>query len=247
MTSSNTRAVKRGQRSGHSTLTSAPASAPARAGVLAPRRRRERRAGGRVQLARDAVDAEAVGPVGGDLELEHLGRRSAAPPPAACRARARRRASSSSSTRMPVVRRRRSRARSRRGSSLRRATPRSFACSSFVPSGITRARARDGDRLAGGDVRRAADDRRGPVRRPEVDLADLQPVGVGVLLGLEHAPDDEALGRRARRGGGSPRPSCRSSSGAPRSPRRRGRVAVFAQPRQRHPHPNCSRKRRSFS
>ena len=41
------------------------------------------RAGRRVRLARDAVDAEAVGPVGRDLELEHVGRRSAARRPAA--------------------------------------------------------------------------------------------------------------------------------------------------------------------
>ena len=41
--------------------------------VVGPRRRRQRRAGRRVDLARDAVDAEAVRPVGRDLELEHVG------------------------------------------------------------------------------------------------------------------------------------------------------------------------------
>ena len=45
-----------------------------RARVLVPRRRVERRAGGGVGLARDPVDGQAVGPVGGDLELEHVGR-----------------------------------------------------------------------------------------------------------------------------------------------------------------------------
>ena len=57
VTSSNSRAVKRGHRSGSSTTTSAPATSPGAAGVLGPRRRRQRRAGGGVDLARDAVDA----------------------------------------------------------------------------------------------------------------------------------------------------------------------------------------------
>ena len=43
-----------------------------RAGVLSPRRRRQRRARRGVDLARDAVDAEAVGAVRRDLELEHV-------------------------------------------------------------------------------------------------------------------------------------------------------------------------------
>jgi hypothetical protein len=39
--------------------------------IVAPRRRRERRPRRRVHLARHAVDAQAVRPVGRDLELEH--------------------------------------------------------------------------------------------------------------------------------------------------------------------------------
>ncbi len=138
----------------------------------------------------------------------------------------------------------------RTGSSLRRAPRAASPASSLRAVGHHRAGPRDGDGLSGGDVRRAADDRRRAALASlaEVDLADLQAVGVRVLLGAQHAPDDEVAPSTARRGGGSPRPSCRSSSGAPRSRARRGRrIAVFAQPRQRHPHQNCSRKRRSFS
>ena len=42
-------------------------------GIVGPRRRLERRAGRGVDLARDAVDAQAVRPVRRDLELEHVG------------------------------------------------------------------------------------------------------------------------------------------------------------------------------
>ena len=41
--------------------------------IFGPGRRRERRAGHGVGLARDAVDREVVRPVGGDLELDHVG------------------------------------------------------------------------------------------------------------------------------------------------------------------------------
>ena len=49
--------------------------------------------------------------------------------------------------------------------------------------------------LTGGDVRRTAHDRHRAVGSPEVDAADLQAVGVGVALGAQHAPDDEAVRR----------------------------------------------------
>ena len=49
---------------------------------------------------------------------------------------------------------------------------------------------RDRHGLAGGDVRRAADDR-ARLAGADVDLADLQPVGVGMLLGRQHLADDE--------------------------------------------------------
>ena len=94
MTCSNTRAVKRGHRSGHSTLTSRAAErSRASRGPRSTARLRQRRAGGRVQLARDAVHAEAVGPVRRDLELEHVEGDRQHLLQAACPARARRRAS----------------------------------------------------------------------------------------------------------------------------------------------------------
>ncbi len=46
---------------------------PRRAGILAPGRRRQRRAGGGMRLPGHPVDAEAVGPVGRDLERQHIG------------------------------------------------------------------------------------------------------------------------------------------------------------------------------
>ena len=104
-----------------------------RLGVLLPRRRRQLGAGDRVDLAGDAVDAEAVDPVRVELELEHrlgdrqhLGERRCP----ACRAVAVARTtippasspiSSSASERIIPS----------------DSTPRSFALPSFVPSGIT--------------------------------------------------------------------------------------------------------------
>ena len=73
VTFSNTRAVKRWQSSGHSHGHLHALQRALRPGVLLPWRRGQRRAGSRMQLACHPVDAEAIGPVGGDLELEHLG------------------------------------------------------------------------------------------------------------------------------------------------------------------------------
>ena len=55
--------------------------------------------------------------------------------------------------------------------------------------------ARDRDGLAGGHVGGSAYDGRSlcGVTRPEVHLADLQPIGVAVRLHLEHAADEEAV------------------------------------------------------
>ena len=50
------------------------------------------------------------------------------------------------------------------------------------------ARQRDGNRRAGGEVPRPADDL-ARLALPHVHDAQLEPVGVGVLAGLEHAPD----------------------------------------------------------
>ena len=73
VTSSKRRMVKRGHRSRSRTSTSKPGTPPESDGHAGPRRVGERRAGRGVDLARDAVDAEAVGPVRRDLELEHVG------------------------------------------------------------------------------------------------------------------------------------------------------------------------------
>jgi hypothetical protein len=70
VTPSKTRAVKRGQSSGHPNLRTG--DRPGRSRVLLPGRGLKRRARGGVQLPRDPVDAEAVGTVGRDLELEHI-------------------------------------------------------------------------------------------------------------------------------------------------------------------------------
>ena len=63
------------------------------------------------------------------------------------------------------------------------------------PVGHDGAGSRDRDRLAGRDVRRTADDRRG-VPLPHGHVADGQAVGVRVALGGEDAPDDEEVERR---------------------------------------------------
>ena len=211
VTSSKTRAVKRGHRSG-----------PRRR----PRRRRsrrrvpgsslhgggaERRAGRRVDLARDAVDAEAVGPVRRDLELEHVGGDRQHARPAACRARA-----PSSRTMIPAwsvpiaelvlgqdhpV--------GLDAAQLGRAELRAV--------GHDRARPRDGDGLAGGDVRRAADDLLRARRRRRRPCRRVSRSASGWCSALEHAPDDEALERADAVVVDAPRPSCRSSSGAPRA------------------------------
>jgi hypothetical protein len=55
-----------------------------------------------------------------------------------------------------------------------------------------RSRQCDGDRRAGAEVPRAADDR-ARLALPHVDAAQLQPVGVGVFLRREDAPDAEQL------------------------------------------------------
>ena len=250
MTSSNTRAVKRGHSSGHSTRTSTPLDAARRARVLAPRRGAERRAGGGVQLARDAVDAEAVGPVGRDLELEHVRRDRQHARPAACRARARRRAQRRRARGCPRGRRR-SRARPRPGSCLRRRTPRSFACRELGAVGHDRARARHRDGLPGGDVR-ARRRRSSPARRRRA---------------RRDRPRRPAAGRRR---GAARRSSTRPTTKRSTAPTpwwwiastfvpvivRRSSIAVHVERRDRSIRAatasgtliaNCSRKRRSFS
>ena len=195
-----------------------------------------------MHLARDAVDAQAVGTVGRDLELEHVG----------------------GDERQDV-------GEGRPGHQtvlVEHEDPgvvgadRQLVLGEDHPLGLhaaqlglaqaravghDRAGLRDGDRLAGGDVGRAADDRR-DVALADRDLADAQPVGIGVALGLEHAPDDEAIElahavvvQRLDLGAGHRQALLELAQRQPG-------VAMLAQPFERDEHqPNCSRKRRSFS
>ena len=168
---------------------------PAGCGSSRPRRRREVGAGGGVDLAGDPVDAEAVGAVGRDLELEDVGGDRQRLRRAACPA-----APATSSTMIPAWS-----APMASSSSARiipaDSTPRSLALPSFVPSGITAPGPRHGDGLAGRDVRRAADDL-GRLGLAHVDRADAEPVGVGVLLGASARGRPRSSPGRRRRGGG---------------------------------------------
>ena len=133
---------------------------------------------------------EAVGTVRRDLELEHLGARSAAPRPAACRGRARRRGSARRARGSRAGAGRRSRARTPTGSSLRRRRRGASPSSACVPSGIT-APGRATATVCPAATLGAPQTIVAALLLAEVDGADLQPVGVGMLLGLEHPADDE--------------------------------------------------------
>ena len=99
----------------------------------------------------------------------------------------------------------------------RTATPRSFARFRRVPSGITAPGQRDADGLAGGDVGRAADDLRDVALARWRRWQTRQAVGVRVLLALEHAADDEVVQRGDAVRVDARRPRCRSCPGARRA------------------------------
>ena len=212
-----------------------------RARVGRPGRLGERRAGGGVDLARDAVETELVRPVGRGLEVEHLGperqdllQRLPRPQPVGLQ------------DHDPGV----------VGADLELVLGEDHPLGDLAaqlglleldPARHDRAGPRDGDRLAGGDVRRAAHDVGGLVLA-DVDGADLQTVGVGMLLGGEHAADDEAVVRAhaARRDPRDLGPGHLQALGQLGG----GDVgrAVLAQPFDGDVHqPNCSRTRRSLS
>ena len=239
LTSSNSRAVKRGHRSGASTSMLTPSIGPGVAGIVEPRRRVQRRAGGGVDLARGAVDRQAVGPVGGDLELEHVGgdRQHVG------QRRARQQLVVEHHDPVVVEADRdlvlgQDHALRRHAAELGALEPRAV--------GHHRAGLGDGHGLAGGDVGRAADDR-GHVALADGDLADAQPVGVRVLLALEHAPDDEVLQRRDAVRVDAVDLGAGHRQALGQHGRRQPRVDVVRHPEQGQPHPNCSRSRRSFS
>ena len=188
------RAVKRGHSSGTSTVDRGesirPPRRPSASASISQGGGGERRAGDRVHLAGDAVDAEAVRAVRVQVELHDLRRKSGRPRRAASRARAASANSMIPSESSPI------------SSSVSEriipfdSMPRSFALRELRPVGQPRARQRDGDGEPGRDVGRAADDR--PLAVARVDHADPQPVGVRMLLGGDDVADDEALcGRRA--------------------------------------------------
>ncbi len=219
---------------------------PERAGVVGPRRRPQRGAGRGVDLARDAVDAQAVGPVRRDLELEDVGRDRQDP--------GQRRAGGEVGAVGDQV--------------VEDHDPGVLGADGELvlgqdhPLGLHAAQLRlpelraaghdgagpgDRDRLAGGDVRSAADDL-GDVPVADVDAADAEAVGVGVLRVLEHLADDEELDRvdavvvdgldlRA----GHRQALLELARGEPG-------VRVAVEPFDGRAHqPNCSRKRRSLS
>ena len=116
-------------------------------------------------------------------------------------------------------------------------------------AGEQRARHPDGDGRPDSEVPRAADDLL-RIGVADVDLAELEPIGVRMRIGGEHPPHDEApevavdvgdagvvdavdLERRDREA------ARQVASGG-------GRLDVLPQPRERNPHQNCLAKRRSF-
>jgi hypothetical protein len=193
-----------------------------------------------VDLARDAVEAQAVGAVGRDLELEHLG---------------------GDREHIDERRARRELLVEDHDARVLGADP-ELVLGQDHPVGLDAAQLghaelgavghdgagpRHGHGLAGGDVGRAAHDLLGPVVA-DVDQAHAEPVGVGVAAGLEHLADDEALERvdAVVMDGLDLRAGHRQAllERADRQPR----VGVLLEPFERDAHqPNCSRKRRSLS
>ena len=112
--------------------------------------------------------------------------------------------------------------------------------------GQDRARARHRHRLAGGDVGRATHDL-GDVDLAHRDPAHRQAVGVGMALGLQHLPDHEGV----ERGDAVAQHPLDLGAGHVEALGQLGGIergaAVIVQPADGHSHPNCSRKRTSLS
>ena len=218
-----------------------------RLGVLGPGRWRQLGAGDRMNLACNPVDPEAVDPVRVQVQLEHsLGDRQ-------------------------HIRQRRagSGAFVENDDPIRVLADLELSLTQHHPVGDDAAQLRSAElgavghdgpgeghrhRLAGGDVGGAADDRVGAVAR--IDLADLEPIGVWVLFGRENPADDEPLIRRHA--------DAEDALDLDRAHRqqlrhlgdRQRRIAVLAQPAERHPHdrppltrtaPACGRRYRRTS
>ena len=209
---------------------------------IGARRRRQLAPVERCDLARHAVDREQVGPVGRQLELEHvLAERQHLP-----------------------------QRRSRLGPVLEdedaavvlaqlelllgedhpaRDLAPQLRLLELRPAREHRARKRDRNRCALAEVPRTADDlARLPL--PHVDAAELEPVRVRMLPGLDDAADEIVVGVPIRVGDpatkdvlhhrGRDREALRELVG------RDVELDVLAQPVERDAHQNCSRSRRSF-
>ena len=208
-------------------------------GVIVPRGLRQLRSRDRVELACHPVDTEAVDPVRGRLELDHGVRN---------RNHLRERRSGRDSVF------------GQNGDSVRVVADLELGLREDHPVGLDspqlrlsqpgpvghhRARQRNRNRLAGGDVRRPADDR--PATLPRVDLADAELVGVGVLFDRHHPAHHEGIGRwRANVGDSRDLDRVHGELVRDLLDREVG-VAVGPQPALRDPHRNCSSTRTSFS
>ena len=216
-------------------------------GRLAVVERREIDAEDRVDVARDAAHGEQVGPVGGHLELEHVvdERQArcewlAGPPPVAEHDDA-------------VA----------LGRDVQLSLGQDHAVGGLAaqlgardatPVQQRRPRQRDGHGVPRGEIPGTADDRS---RRglADVDVAQLQAVGVRVLAGLEHVPGDDQLPDAVLRRQPAALDALDLVAGE-REPldellQRRQLGEVVGQPLQRDLHRtaprNCSRKRTSLS
>ena len=207
---------------------------------LGPRPWREIRVERRRDLAGDAVNVLAVGPVRRDLELEHVvGDGQVVDEGVAHRPVV-------GQEHDPVV------LLAQVELALREHHPvRLHAAQLCDPKlgavGQHRARERDGDRCARGEVRCTADDA-ARVTVADVDGAQAEAVGVRVPVAGKHAADPVELQAPG---------DATAVKRLELRPRHRHQLAqlgqwhlerdVVAQPRDGHPHPNCSVKRRSFS
>ncbi len=209
------------------------------AGVRFPGRCGQRRTRGGVDLARHPVDAEAVGPVGRDLEQQHVGRER----DHLLERRPWRRAAVEHQDALVVG--------ADRELVLGQDHPLRFDASEVrggerAPVGEQRTGPGDRDDLAALHVGGATHDL-GPLAVAELDLAHLQALGVRVRTGFEHAADE--ISGAARRPvmldpldiGARQREPLGERLGA-----ELGR-AVDVKPLEGDAHQNCSRKRRSFS
>ena len=242
MTSVKTRAVKRGQSSGTSTVTEARSSTsppPSAAASSAQGSGASGAAGDRVDLAGDAVDAEAVDPVRRHLDLQHrLGQRQHLG-----QRRPRRRLVLEHEDAVGVL------ADLELGDGEDhpfRGDPAQLRLAQLLAARHPRPGQGDGDGLAGGDVGGAADDRRARRRR----CRPCRPAAGRRRGAARRSAPCRRRSRRARAGRRrrSARPRSRSSPAARRAPPTSTPGSQYSRSHEYgHPHPNCSSIRTSLS